>query len=387
MLFFIDQNHNVFNLDETADKVNLRLNLDTLQIAHQNIPFTSLKVDVQIGCKYLKICISSDVNSCDEAIVLEGELEHSIIAEESTHQIGSENVDGPNWLVVRLKKQTPNQPWEGSFVKIIDSIVKNCKISLPNDDDMEQIVLESEPNTVDQLVEEDVMAQVEREAEAIMKAEFTKAVFDEYENCDLQDSASSLVLTRFDNQTGQVLNEYDLSTQQWLFSMVNNSKDNPLPYFVTRHDVDAFIYEPQSIAPNGVENDQPTNSQFKIKHIDSFPAFGYVYASKQNRRFMTFNQEVCQQKTQFNYAIIDNWIDQLLYIYSKPSDSTNDKPCHGQQFLFHFDQTEETVKGSKSMIHGLCALPNLIDSDKRFPGDMKGAIYLLTEDRLCLFHF
>jgi len=251
----------------------------------------------------------------------------------------------------------------------------------------EEIMLLAQLNDEPTIDKDDLMEVEQDETEAIRQAEFTKAVFDEYENCDLQDSASVLVLTRFDCKTGQILNEFDISTQQWLFSVPNYSTDNRFPFFIMRHDVDAFIYEPQTVFTNS--NDI---KQFQVKHLDSFPAFGYVYASKQNRRFMTFCPEVSKQKTLFNYAVIDNWIDQMLYVYCKSSQTesaqqtSDSKPNTGQQFLFHFGQNEVKSKDNRSLIYGLCALPHFTDFNE--PNHKwNGAVYILTDEKLHLIRF
>ncbi|KAJ6219745.1 hypothetical protein RDWZM_005557 [Blomia tropicalis] len=122
-----------------------------------------------------------------------------------------------------------------------------------------------------------------KERKETTEAKITKAVFDEYENFDFQDSEAFMVMVRFDCQSGSIHDEYDLSSQQWLFSMINYSKENRFPILVTRHDVDAFMYEPQ------IEN-----GELRLKHLESFPAFGYVSVSKRNRRYMTFGPELDQ---------------------------------------------------------------------------------------------
>lgn len=230
-------------------------------------------------------------------------------------------------------------------------------------------------------VDEDALKEIERaETEAIKKAKFTKAVFDEYESCDLTD-ASSLLMTRFHCTSGNLLQEFDLSSQQWLFLMTNYSPQNRLPFFVMRHDVDAFIYKPQLIMPTDEAGDDHLKGQtFTVKHIDTFPAFGYVFASKQHRRFVTFCQTISSSSTVFNNAVIDNWIDQLLYVYNKP---VNQESANGQQFLFYYNSNNEAPKKTdRSIINGLCALPSLSTNEKS-----PNSIYVLTEDTLYLIQF
>lgn len=331
-------------------------------------------------------------------------------------QVEKSCVESSNWSVTENKRFIDDPRASNDFPKYVSLgneddvvIVSQCRMRFspleeePTIDQSDscsseiRVLKATEPD--EELLDAEAVMEVERqETEAIMKSNFTKAVFDEYENCDLLDSASSLLLTQFDSQTGQVLAEVDLSAQQWLFSMANYSPTNRLPFFVTRHDVDAFIYEPRSISPltsaQVLSADERSSlGAFQVKHIDSFPAFGYVYASKQNRRFMTFCQEVNGGKPEWNYAVIDNWIDQLIYVYKKPSldpADSNIKPNNGQQFLFHFGQNEgpSSVKGAKSMINGLYALPRLGGSAEQLPqNDEKRVIYLLTDEALYAVQF
>lgn len=205
-----------------------------------------------------------------------------------------------------------------------------------------------------------------KERKETTEAKVTKAIFDEYENFDFQDSEAFMVMVRFDCQSGSIHDEYDLSSQQWLFSMINYSKENRFPILVTRHDVDAFMYVPQ------IEN-----GELRLKHLESFPAFGYVSVSKRNRRYMTFGPELDQHGNQrWNYGVIDNWTDLHLFVYLIPD--TNSTNC-GQQFLFYFDKKENSTEKTNfgSFIYGLSSIPK-----QKTESNWNGMIYILSKGHI-----
>lgn len=372
---------NTFHFSQAEDRVTLKVDLDILNL-HEPKDSDDLQSSVIIDSDRLHITISLG----QRKLLLSGTLEFPIIKEESTYEF-TKNNDGLNLLEINLKKQNANQVWRGNVVHISNSIFENCRIASTE----ESIFLAVEEIDSRQIAKGDDNEDkdVPEETEAHQKAEFTKAVFDEYENCDLQDSDSSLVLTRFHCTTGQVLDEFDLSLQKWLFSIVNYSAHNRLPYFVTRHTDDALVYEPQTETL-----DSGHHISLAVKHLDLFPAFGYVSASKQNRRFMTFGQKLNEQMTQteWNYGVIDNGPDRMLYVYDKPSteltseDGSSIKTRHGQHSLFHFDQSNLASEGSRPVIFGLYALPTLTNSILT-KHEWKNAVYIMCDEKLHLVLF
>jgi len=91
------------------------------------------------------------------------------------------------------------------------------------------------------------------------------------------------------------------SSNQWLFNTLL-SADKP-PAMCLRHDVDGFIWQPE--IPDA-ENSPPVIWQ----HVGTFNAFGYVQASKQQRKFST-----CAPNLSF-VAIAD--CTRHLYVYHRP---------------------------------------------------------------------
>ena len=95
------------------------------------------------------------------------------------------------------------------------------------------------------------------------------------------------------------------SSNQWLFNTLL-SFDKP-PAMCLRHDVDGFIWQPE--IPD-TENSLPVS----WLHVGTFNAFGYVQASKQQRKFST-----CAPNLSF-VAIAD--CTRHLYVYHRPKPVT-----------------------------------------------------------------
>jgi hypothetical protein len=68
----------------------------------------------------------------------------------------------------------------------------------------------------------------------------------------------------------------NLGGQQWLFSAP--VKTDAVPAICLRHDVDGCVWQLESPQENG---------HWPCTHIGTFPAFGYVLASKQQKKFCT----------------------------------------------------------------------------------------------------
>lgn len=68
----------------------------------------------------------------------------------------------------------------------------------------------------------------------------------------------------------------NLGGHQWLFSVP--VKADAVPVFCLRHDVDGCIWQLESPQENG---------HWPCTHIGTFQAFGYVQASKQQKKFCT----------------------------------------------------------------------------------------------------
>lgn len=97
-----------------------------------------------------------------------------------------------------------------------------------------------------------------------------------------------------------ILFQTNLGSHQWLFN-ARLSPDKP-PGMCLRHDVDGLIWQPENVVK---EKTAPW------QHAATFNAFGYVQASKQQRKYST-----CSPKC--SYAAICDCA-RHVYIYRQPS--------------------------------------------------------------------
>ncbi|OWF48809.1 nudC domain-containing protein 1-like isoform X2 [Mizuhopecten yessoensis] len=95
------------------------------------------------------------------------------------------------------------------------------------------------------------------------------------EDCDAFPDDSSL-LHRIDGNTHRTVSQTNLGSHQWLFN-ARVCRDQP-PALCLRHDVDGLLWQPENVV-----KEQMT----PWKHISTFNAFGYVQASKQQRKYTT----------------------------------------------------------------------------------------------------
>lgn len=114
------------------------------------------------------------------------------------------------------------------------------------------------------------------------------------EQCD--EVTQDFAFTCYDYENKRITHQMNLSGHQWLFEGLRSAK---LPCFSIRHDVDALILLPSI-----------TDRELKIDHIATFPALGYVQASKQSRRFLNCSPD-------FEYAFLADYTNHV-YIYKQP---------------------------------------------------------------------
>ncbi|XP_043921692.1 nudC domain-containing protein 1 [Protopterus annectens] len=122
----------------------------------------------------------------------------------------------------------------------------------------------------------------------------------EVEECDLGPEDTSC-LTRFEGSTMKATHVVSLASHQYLFTVaVDPAK---MPCFCLRHDVDALLWQPQA--------DQKENMW---DHVATFNAFGYVQASKQDKKFTTCAPD-------YSYAAVCECL-RRVFIYRQPSSLT-----------------------------------------------------------------
>uniref|UniRef100_A0A146LE40 NudC domain-containing protein 1 n=1 Tax=Lygus hesperus TaxID=30085 RepID=A0A146LE40_LYGHE len=106
------------------------------------------------------------------------------------------------------------------------------------------------------------------------KEEDAGTVLNALEECDVCEG-DSRTLFRFEKGNALCTNKVHLGSQQWLLS--TNVDPNKVPAFCMRNDVDGCIWMPGQ--PNTI------TGEWNVDHIGTLLAFGYVQASKTNRKF------------------------------------------------------------------------------------------------------
>jgi hypothetical protein len=242
------------------------------------LPFDISKDDILIDLKPSKIIVK-----VKDEIKLEGNLFDLIDANSSVWTLQQQN--NYQLLELTLNKSNNGMVWK-EFIKGD----KNC-IEIINQEMVEEIQNKLNPLTND------------RQNEA--NETFNDDVYNPIglEECDFVES--SLTFNRFNGNTHSITHRIDLSGNHWLFMIPTlkstNADNNELPYFVVRHDVDAIVCSPES---------SPDIEQFKVTHLATFPAFGYVQASKTNKRFIVSSND-------FNFVAIADGL-RHVYVYRRP---------------------------------------------------------------------
>ncbi|XP_073993640.1 nudC domain-containing protein 1 isoform X2 [Rhodnius prolixus] len=96
----------------------------------------------------------------------------------------------------------------------------------------------------------------------------------EMEECDA--FGETRFLSRFQAINSKITHKIVLGSEQWLFSVQLTSDE--LPAFCIRRDVDGILWQP--VQP------QMDNDIFQCTHIHTFPALGYIAASRQDKKFL-----------------------------------------------------------------------------------------------------
>ncbi|XP_069112938.1 nudC domain-containing protein 1-like [Argopecten irradians] len=123
------------------------------------------------------------------------------------------------------------------------------------------------------------------------------------EDCDMFPDDSSL-LHRINGDTHRTVSQTNLGSHQWLFN-ARLSRDQP-PALCLRHDVDGLLWQPENVV-----KEQMT----PWKHVSTFNAFGYVQASKQQRKY-----SICPPGSSY-VAVCD--CARHVYIYRQPAPITS----------------------------------------------------------------
>ncbi|XP_067012724.2 nudC domain-containing protein 1 isoform X2 [Anabrus simplex] len=177
---------------------------------------------------------------------------------------------------------------------------------------------------------------------------------DQLEECDAPPNTMA-VLSRFEPITHKASHQVNLGGLQWLFNAQLAAEK--LPAICLRHDVDGCVWQPEK--PGEGKDDWP------FTHVGTFMAFGYVQASKQQRKFSTCPSDL-------TYVAVCEAVSHV-YIYRQPrvlatemrNRRTGRRVAHtAQQQLVNLDTNKEVL--------GVHASPRIL--------------YILTSDTILALH-
>jgi hypothetical protein len=106
----------------------------------------------------------------------------------------------------------------------------------------------------------------------------------------------------FDGESHEILHQVNISSHQWLFSAPSPAPDQS-NIICLRHDVDGVVWQPCF--------DQATLATISWHHAATFNAFGYVQASKQQKKFVSCAPD-------FSYVFIADCV-RHIYVYRQPT--------------------------------------------------------------------
>lgn len=320
-----------FIVSQTEDKICLNMELkENESIIKSSVELKSKELHVQI---ILKTTDSEQAEIC-----LKGDLEHDIIEYDSGWELI--DCDGKYSLSIWLKKSRPTT-WNCVVLNNKQLVMDGCQVSesyKPRAKCLESEEAEEFANDVD-------------------------VYGNRVEDCDRLADYTSLALTHFQCQTGRVLDEYDLSSHQYLFTQPCVKRDQsvkPLPCIVLRDDVDAFVYELKL-------TESTAEMVLRPEHVATVNAFGFIQASKVNRRFMTLCHTAPGVSHVTHSLIFDS--ENSVYAYWSSRNHSND----GHSYIFHLNDSLDGVRPllsmgqsncrvfivSKSTLHLLCINPVL----------------------------
>lgn len=297
--------------------VNLGGNNET-QTAEQNsdpipdeksIPFTWTQLDDDISIKFT---LSPVHQKCEFKVVtkdqwinvtyqneslLEGKLFGEIDSDLTTWSMENERTGVPHIQVTLVKKDTSNSKWT--------SLLADQVISDKTDDEPE-----------------------------VQRYGLTSVLQSEMEDCDMDinDMDNDYNLLRIDTSTFTVTHKLNLGSNRPLFGL--NQRPGALPAIVLRSDVDALIWVPKCTPSNP--------SDWSLNHEATLNAFGYVQASKQQKKYI-------QCSPNADYAIICE-PHRHVFIYKMNNNSAiglkkrgGGKVTIGQQKLFSMEEQDEIL--------------------------------------------
>ncbi|CAF0823618.1 unnamed protein product [Adineta steineri] len=218
------------------------------------------------------VIIESDHLKCsmNDTVLIDAKLSDNIDPKESSYVITK---DKNNQLIITLHKTNIGSFWNEVFKEgqTISGDIKTGNIpeinNTNNDDDDDEV---KQPYNSQQL-----------------------------EECDQYANETDTFLVRFDGDTHRITH------QALIYNQILFTKLDP-PLLCIRHDVDGLIWQINSIT---------SNEQAPWNHEATLNAFGYVQASKQNRKFLSTPSD-------YSYALISD-ISTHLYLYKQQAPASN----------------------------------------------------------------
>lgn len=243
--FILDSEHPIV---ESEEDVTLKKKLYIWKQTNEDVTvnfklpqtFDKSLFDINLTRSSITIKYSNDVT-------LSGEVRHFIDSELSTWAFN----DNDNSLELNIQKSEHGVTWD-EFIK--------------GNNDGEYLVSELLANEVHQKLA--YLCSDKENTSSTMTYVNTQ----ELEECDFEDDTSALIFERVCVTTHSVTHRIQLNTSKYCLS-VKTDDDMPLSVALT-NDVDACIWKPEL-----------TKEGFDMKHIGTLLAFGYVQASKKQRKF------------------------------------------------------------------------------------------------------
>ncbi|KAK6630975.1 hypothetical protein RUM44_003147 [Polyplax serrata] len=170
------------------------------------------------------------------------------------------------------------------------------------------------------------------------------------EDCDT--TCETTCLLRLDSVKHKITHEVSLSTHQWLFKIHIEPTQTAALCF--RYDIDACVWQFKGHMEDG--------NIWAHQHIGTFSAFGYVQASKTQKKFLTCPPNL-------SYVVICE-ASHHVYIYRQPSTLTSElKNRHTGKRVKTISKQQLVNLETNEQILGVFATDNIL--------------YLLLENSLC----
>uniref|UniRef100_G3MP54 NudC domain-containing protein 1 n=1 Tax=Amblyomma maculatum TaxID=34609 RepID=G3MP54_AMBMU len=137
--------------------------------------------------------------------------------------------------------------------------------------------------------------------------------YQELDECD--NTTEYFTFMRLCGDSHRTTHQINLSGHQWLFSV--RSSADLMPALCLRHDVDGLVWQPRNVMAEGDAD------SFRVEHVATFNAFGYVQASKQDRKFVAASPD-------FSFAAVCNAV-RHVYLYRQPETIGNSQELRNRK--------------------------------------------------------